>query len=723
MRRLAAQQAALESKTFESLEELCSSIRTLTLTSKLEPIVKDYYQKYNFKDIHYKFNESHFRSLMVQNQTIVDKILDFMQMAYKQFQYNPDLLFQHLEHENSYKNFDINLIKALPLFSLSNIARFLDILYKESVLFDEQVSRHTGKESFLKSVISSSKIDAVDLIVLERWKSMSAIEFGQYVFIVGKMAFKESLVVKQLIQILDSKLFDFRKDFGALMLLILGLGFLQPEDRFLFIHLENAVVNGPFASKTFYETYPQKSIMAILLTFDQNFSTKRLWSRLDEGFFEFIRPDFKEALMITKQKVLFDCATKYDLDYISEAPEFKNSGDWFHLLDWKEMIPVTHTFFAVLGSRLRFPEPVFKKWMVAFFEYMDLNKNTINELPVHSRFQLLCFYFLLYEQVFKYSEAKYRKYFEDNWGNFRLILNNMFRGADRMPTIYIMDLYLVIGRVKQTTKSDADFLSFFRRKLYHSLIRNLPYDDPLTILKVYQKAIVSNYLFDDIFNDLVEFCLLKFFDKYSFAERAVVSTLHVGFLQSVDFKQLSSEELAKRKDFAMFVLLDALRQLHDLSDSLKTIDRRLITDLSKSAILIIDKLKSVDEKSASQLQSAYDRTFRTIKEVIELADALEAKSLISFTHSHDETLIGFYTLSEIIDKASTVNANPENQKAIVQLDHRHLIKMHRYHWNSLLYGLNDYAPGIEDSGESPEEEEEKNGNGSDGKTNESANGN
>lgn len=715
MRRLAAQQASLESKRYESLDELCSSIRAITTTSKLEPIVKDYYRQYNFKDIHYKFNEDHFRELMVQNQTIVDKILDFVQISYKQFQYNPDLLFQNLEHESTYKNFDINLIKAMPLFSLSNIARLLDIIYKEVVLYDEQVSKHTGKESFLKAVISSSKIDAIDLIILERWKSMATLEFGQYIFIIGKMGFKDSLVVKQLTTIFDSKLFDFRKDFGALMLLILGLGFLQPEDRFLFIHLENIVVNGPFAVKNFYEIYPHKSIMSILLTFDRNFSTKKLWSHLDENFFDSLKPNFREALMIVKHKVLFDCATQHDLDYLFEKPEFKAPGDWFHLLEWNEMIHVTHTFFAVLATRQKLPENIFRSWVNLFFEYINLNKKTVNELPVQSRFQILSFFFLMYEQTFKYSAAKYQRSFEDSWGDFRLILNNLLRGFDRIPTVIVIDLYLVMGRVKQTTQSDADFLFFFRRKLYHMLVRNLPYDDPMTVLKVYQKAVLSNYKFDEIFNDLIEFCLLKYFDKYTFPEKVVINSLHTAFLQSVGFKNLSVDELTKRKDFAMFVMLNTIAHMGDLSDNMKKVDRRLITELSKSTVFLMNHFKDDDKKLFTDLQSAYDTTFGVINEVLEVMEVLEAKSLVSFAKEHEESLIGFYTLSEIIAKTSFAEPINEDQKHYVQIDHQHLIKIHRYDWNNMLYGLNDCAPELEgddqpiddDEGNSSPEESNK----------------
>jgi hypothetical protein len=655
-------------------------------SSKLEPVYRDRYREFNFKEKYYEFDKNHFLELARNDESVVERLLDFIHIIYTQFQHNPSLLFQNLEHEFIYKNFDISFTKSLANFSIKNICRYLNILHHDVIRLDEEVNAKSSKESFLKSIMSSAKIEAIDLIIVERWQSMTTTEFCQYIFLIGKVGLKDSLVVRDLRRILETGGFKLESDFPALMLFTIGLGLLAPNDPFIYFQLENRVLNGPFYQDKFYRRIGLSSIMTILLTFENNHSTRELWKKFDSEFFEEMQPNFKESLMIICRKVSFGVSSQKDLKWLSAFSEFQNPDKWLHLLEWRKFSEVMNVFLGAFEVETKNRRDLLEKWEDSFFEFIRLNWSSLNKELVYQRIRILCQFYHLFKISYEQFGSAAEYLFDKNWENLRTAMNNLLRNERELPSDLALDLYLTIGNVHQVTESNCDFLLFFRRKLYHHILHSLPNDDPITVFVTYQKIVVHNYLFDEVITDLVEFCLLKFYEGYNLKEKLIIACLYQAYYISTKSEHSKSMEgTSKRRDFALFAIFQTFDALEKCNDSLRSIDFRIVNQFSKVVQYFEEEFRAENSEIILQMVGRFEKLIKPLKDTASLIEILERSSITEFTKFKEEAIIGFYTMSQILQTCSQANEHKMVGPMKVRIDFQHLIDMGRYTTHESLY--------------------------------------
>ena len=260
------------------LASYCKNVKTLINTKERK--FKDYYEEYKYKDKFFVFNTEKFNSLQIQNSNIIDQFLDIVEIIYKQFSLNPDLISEKIEKNNSYTNFEINFGKLIKIISLKEILRFLDIIYKYIVILNSNLEEVKTEENLLAHILNSTKLEIIDIRLYENLDLLEIKDIIFYFYLISKTFYKDSLFLKIVPEIFQYYFEFFKKNFAYFSIVIYSLGILKVSDKKLWVFLNKFLQDCYFFKSDFFFYLDKNKLIPVLITFSQFYPQRNIWLKL-----------------------------------------------------------------------------------------------------------------------------------------------------------------------------------------------------------------------------------------------------------------------------------------------------------------------------------------------------------------------------------------------------------------------------------------------------------
>ena len=556
-------------KNSENISNLENYVKNVKMLIKpQEKRFKDYYDQFGYKDKYYEFNTVKFENLQNSDFSQILKFLEILEKIYKQFFLNSDLLFEKIEAENCYVNFEINFGKLLKKMNLEQILRFLDIFYKEIILFSENFKNFENfekkkkNENFLENILNSTKMEIIDIRLYENLDFLKIQDIIFYFYLISKTNYNTSLFLKIIPEIFKFHENFLKKNFSDFSIFIFSLGILKIDNKKLWIFLNDFLEKNFFYKKNFFFENSKKKIFLVLITFSKFFPERKIWLKLNLEFFENMKPNFSESFLFLKTKFFLNCLNFEEILFLENFPEFFEIEKIFQKIDLEEEILIFSFYINYIQMKIlensEISENFLKKFFFCYFEFLELNKKNFTKLDFENQFVLLESFFTLFriskknfekskkknfenlekienlensEKIENFENSEICLKFEKNWKILRIVINYITKNSEKISPILKTHLFLIMGFSQKMTKSEKDFFFYFRRKIFKNLIENLRFSNSKEILKILEICFFFNFDFDQILFLMIEFSILKNLENLEISEIFQILKIYFFFLQ------------------------------------------------------------------------------------------------------------------------------------------------------------------------------------------------
>lgn len=626
---------------------------TNTLQSVLEKkspdrVFNNLIEKYDFRREYIDFEHDFFKQQQEINPTFIGDLLLLTGVFYDCFAVHPKLVFEQIEQEEIYTNFELNFSKAMKLFSINELNHYLDLFYWKIILLDEQIIKKNSSPSILTTIINSMKIDVIDLIVFDNYLLFTHLELCRFVYILGKAGYQESIVISNIVHIFTKIRINFKTNLQLLVLCLNGIALLKNVSPFAFFYIENDFIEGFAKKQEFFINQNSLSIIQILMNFAHNCSSEKLWKIINIDEIKTLKMNFREILMVFKNKARFDILKDEDFEYFLEFQESIEVESWFFSADLYLHLEIMDFYFQLLAflnkKSVKFDGLLFVRSYLRFFES---NIDQINELPIEHRTYFFNDYCFLYELIQSNLNIQEDSLLFNSFRKNRSVINNICRNVENVETCIFLDLYLKMGKVCEVCPEMNEDFGFWRRKVYHFILDRLKIETPQNILKILQKVVLSNYIFDIIFIELLEFSILNAFDSYSIQEKCCV--LILSFLVWKKMKHQNIECLSTKMDFFAFLISQTMENLHQKDFCFEEFDFRLFSPLKK----IISEIET-NFNMETTFSIKFEEFLQENGFILELIQSEQNNNIVEFDESSNQLFFGVLKITEILDIYSKI---------------------------------------------------------------------
>ena len=645
-----------------------------------------------YKEVYIEFDEAVLLGTLSNNAKLIDRILDIVDYIYKQFSLNNNLIFEKIESSYAYKNFELNFGKCIPHFKKDQILRYINIIYKNIVVLQDDLNIPSHSMNILTAILGSEKITLLDLAIFDIWTQLTAKEMSFYIYLLGRMGYTESVFNVKMIDILEFFKLELGKNFVCFSILVFGLGRVGPIKSDVWRYIDNFATLNYFALPALFSKLPSKPMKTFIMTIAKMEHVTKVWGKTDKLFMLHFGFQFSEVLAVLQRRFVNNWTTNADLSYLDEFNEFRDTPSHLVKLQFKDFIETMQFVLYFwqehgIASHMHNKEtPNFiERVAVEFADYLKTNKKEISSLPVSSHIHLIDIsahlaYIIknlnqdnpsttgLYNLDAAKDQTELAKTASTTGNgvsslpvieNSFLVLRNQlnalskteFLGEEEANFILIYHVYLRLGYICSDMQYSHDSYEFFRRKFYKHIVHDLRYVNYKSVLHCLEMTFYYNYVIDSNVIDLLAFRIMLDLEKYSLKELNHIVSIYHFWLTSEEigsiFEQYTNLRLKDScEDLIIALLYQIMRIIENSEWHVGNYDQQQI-ELAKELIQA-----SVDIYNTHELKELYQRIIEfTQAEDSNLLPALLKEYNISTEFSEGENPVGLYTRDEVISRA------------------------------------------------------------------------